>query len=392
MDVDLQSLTPDRLRARRSLKWSVYPDDVIPMWIAEMDYPLAPPVRAALLRAVDDEVLGYPLDAQRAGLADVLAGYLESAHGWSVDPAGVHVVADVMRGMTLALQTFSGPTEPVVLTTPVYMPFFDVVELSGRPQVHVPMAEVDGRAALDLGGIDAALAAGARTVLLCNPYNPLGRVFTRAELLALAAVVDRHGARVVSDEIHAPLVLEGTHVPYASLDTRTAAHTVTLLSASKGWNLPGLKCAQVVTSNAADTEAWRGIPFWSTVGVSTLGIEADIAAYRDGGAWLADVRDLLRSHAAVVADAVAGMPGVRHTRNEGTYLAWLDCTELSLERGLDVDPATFFLDHAAVALSPGEPFRAPLHRFARLNFATTSALLEEGLERIARAARGRRVR
>jgi cysteine-S-conjugate beta-lyase len=353
-----------------------------------MDYPLAPPVRAALERAVADEVLGYPLDAQQSGLADVLAGYLASAHGWSVDPDGIHVVADVMRGMTLALQTFSGPGDPVVITTPVYMPFFDVVELSGRPQVHVPMAQVGGRAALDLVGIDDALAAGARTVLLCNPYNPLGRVFTREELLALAAVVDRHGARVVADEIHAPLVLEGTHVPYASLDARTAAHTVTLMSASKGWNLPGLKCAQVVTSCAADTEAWRGIPFWSTVGVSTLGMEADIAAYRDGGEWIATVRDLLRTHAALVADAVDGMPGVRHTRNEGTYLAWLDCTDLRL----DVDPATFFLDHARVALSPGEPFHAPAHRFARLNMATTTVLLEEGLERIARAARAGGVR
>ncbi len=385
---DLQSLTPDRLRARRSLKWSVYPEDVLPLWIAEMDYPVAPPVRAALRRAVDDEVWGYPLDAQGSGLADVLAGYLQSAHGWSVDPAGVHAVADVMRGMTLALQTFSGPTDAVVITTPVYMPFFDVVELSGRPQVHVPMTDVGGRASLDLDGIDHALAAGARTVLLCNPYNPLGRVLTRDELLALAAVVERHGARVVSDEIHAPLVLEGTHVPYASLDARTAAHTVTLLSASKGWNLPGLKCAQAVTSCAADTQAWRGIPLWSTIGVSTLGLEADIAAYRDGGEWLAGVLDLLRSHADLVVDAVAGMPGVRHTRNEGTYLAWLDCTEL----GLDVDPATFFLDRAKVALSPGEPFRAPVNRFARLNMATTTVLLEEALERMTRAARGRWLR
>ncbi len=381
MDVDLQSLTPDRLRARRTMKWSTYPDDVLGMWIAEMDYPVAPPVREALLRAVDTENLGYPLNARRSGLDDALVAHLAHHHGWRVEPAGVHLVADAMRGITLALQAFGRPVDPVVITTPAYMPFFDIVELSGHPQVRVPMTDVDGRAALDLDGIDRALAGGARTVLLCSPYNPLGRVFDRDELLGLADVIIRHGARVVADEIHAPLVLHGTHHPYAALTDETARHTVTVVSASKAWNLPGLKCAQVVTSNDADTEAWQRLPVWSTVGVSTFGIEANLAAYRHGDDWLAAVVALLRSHADLVADAVAGMPGVRHRRNEGTYLAWLDCTELEL----DVDPATFFLDRARVALSPGAPFGAPAHRFARLNLATTTTILLDALERMGEA-------
>ena len=385
MTTDLQALTPDRLRARRTLKWASQPDDVLAMWVAEMDYPTAPAVTEALHRAVDAETFGYPLDAGPSGLADVLAAELARRHGWTVDPDDVFLVADVMRGVTLALETFTERDDPVVITTPVYMPFFDVVDLSGRPQVHVPMVDVEGRPTFDLDALDYAFATGARTVLLCNPYNPLGRVFDRAELEGFAEVVERHSVRVVADEIHAPLVFEGTHIPYASLSPATARHTVTLLSASKAWNLPGLKCAQVVTSNEADRAAWRRIPLWAKVGVASLGIEASIAAYSEGKPWLEEVRALLHHHAAIVAEAVEGMPGVRHRRNEGTYLAWLDCTELEL----DVDPAAWFLEHARVALSPGRPFRAPANRFARLNFATTTAILEESLARMAKAVENR---
>jgi cystathionine beta-lyase len=376
-DVDLDALTPDLLRARRSLKWNLYPEGVLPLWVAEMDFPTAPPVQQAIERAVRAESYGYPLPAKPSGLAEATAEHLESAHGWAVDPNGVHLVADVMRGVALAIEYLTGPDDAVVIPTPVYMPFFDVIELTGRPQVHVPMA---GRS-LDVPAIDRALARGARTVILCNPHNPLGRVFTRAELLALAEVVHRHGARVIADEIHAPLVFDGVHVPYAGLCTTTAGHTVTVTSASKAWNIPGLKCAQVVTSNVDDARAWAAIPIWATVGVSTLGIAANLAAYREGGEWLVQVRERLERNAHLVAEAVAGMPGVRHERNQGTYLAWLDCTGL----GLDREPADWFLEHARVALSPGLPFRAPPNRFARLNFATTADLLEQALERLGTA-------
>ncbi len=381
-DRDLDALTPATLRARRSLKWNLYPADVIPLWVAEMDYPTAPPIMAALRRAVDDEVFGYPLNARRSGLGETLAAWLDDRYGWQVDAADVHLVPDVMRGVALAIETFSDPTDAVVLPTPLYHPFFEVVELTGRPQVHVPMTRTDGGPwTLDLPGIDQALAQGARTVVLCNPHNPLGRVSTRAELIALSEVVARHGARVVADEVHNPLVLDGEHLPYASLSEVTAAHTTTMLSASKAWNLPGLRCAQVVTGNGADRRAWQRIPPWSSVGVSSLGIEASIAAYRDGGPWLEGVLELLRAHARLVSEAVEAMPGVRHQRNEGTYLAWLDLTEL----GLDTEPADWFLERARVALYAGPPFRAQPHRFARLNFATTTPVLSEALERMARA-------
>jgi cystathionine beta-lyase len=380
MALDLDALTPRELRARRSLKWNRYPEDVLPLWVAEMDYPTAAPIKARLRRAVAVENFGYPLDAQASGLADAVVHHQKGQYGWAVDPSGVHAIADVMHGVSLAIKYFSRPADLVVIPTPLYMPFFEVVQLTGRPQVHVPMVWDDRRWTLDLGSIDAALSVGARTVVLCNPHNPLGRVFARVELMGLADIVHRHGARVISDEVHAPLAFDRVHVPYASLDDRTAGHTITVTSASKAWNLPGLRCAQAITSNPADTAAWARIPLWETIGVATMGLEASLAAYEQGGEWLAQVTEKLDVHRSLVADALSGMPGVRHVPNEGTYLAWLDCREL----GLPGEPAGWFLEHAKVALSPGRPFRGPAGH-ARLNFATTTPILEQALERMATA-------
>ncbi|GAA1877730.1 MalY/PatB family protein [Lapillicoccus jejuensis] len=382
--VDLDALTADDLRARGTAKWSRYPADVIPLWVAEMDFPTAPVVLDAVRRALDRESLGYPLDAQRSGVADALAGWYEREHGWALDPARIVLVPNVVKGVGLALETVCADA-PVVIPTPAYMPFFDVVHLRGLDHVPVPMVRAgDGAGApwsLDLPGIDAALAAGARTVILCQPHNPLGHVHTREELLGLADVVERHGARVVSDEIHAPLVLEGRHLPYAALSAATARHTVTVVSASKAWNVPGLTCAQLVTSNDDDQEAFSRLPHEKLIGVGTLGIAANVAAYEDGGPWMAQVRERLDANRLLVAEAVASWPGVEHRTNEATYLAWLDLTGL----GLDEEPAAWLLREARVALNDGVPFGAPAHRFARLNYATTAPLLDEALTRIGRA-------
>ena len=378
--VDLTALTPPQLQARRTMKWTTYPPDVLALWVAEMDYPTAEPVMAAIRAAVAAETFGYPMNPAASGLPEAYAGWALRRYGMTVDPADVHVVADVMHGVRLALEYFTAPDDPVIITTPVYMPFFDIVDLARRPQVHVPMATgPDGRAALDLDRINAAFAAGARTLLLCSPYNPLGRAFSPAELAALAEVVDRHGGRVVSDEIHAPLVHDDRpHVPYASVSAAAAAHTLTVVAASKAWNLPGLKCAQVLTSSPADRATWAAIPVWDLVGVSTLGMEASTAAYRDGEQWVTEVLTQLAANRETLRGRVAGWPGVRLGSTEATYLAWLDLTEL----GLTEEPAALLLREARVALSGGVPFRAPKHRFARLNYATTPTILDAALDRI----------
>lgn len=377
----MHSLDPARLRARGTLKWTTYPPDVLPMWVAEMDYPTCPEVLAGVRAAAEAETFGYPARPAMTGLAEDFAAWSLRVHGQSIDPAGVHIVGDVMHGVSLAIRYFSGPTDPVVIPAPVYSPFFDVVGLSGRPQIPVPMIWDGTRHTLDIAGIEAALAAGARTVLLCNPHNPLGRVFDSGELTALADVVAGHGARVVADEIHAGLALTREHRPYAAATPLAAGHTITVTSASKTWNLAGLKCAQVITHTPADTERWRAIPFWETVGVSTIGIAAGSAAYRLGEPWRAELLGTLREHAALVAEAVAGWPGVQTVPNEGTYLQWLDCTGLEL----DEEPADWLLREAKVALTGAVPFGGAPHRFARLNFATTRTLLDEGLSRIAAA-------
>ncbi len=381
--MDLHRLTPAQLRARRTAKWTTYPDDVLPMWVAEMDFPVCRPVADALTRAIAAEGFGYPSHVAIGELAETLTEWQKARHNWEFAPGDVHVIGDVMHGVDLAIRHFSGPDDPVVIPTPVYMPFFDVVELTGRPQRRVPMAWDGARFTFDLAGIDAALAAGARTVLISHPHNPLGRVFERSELVGLARIVERHGARVVSDEIHAPLSFDRPHLPYAASCPEAARHTVTVVSSSKAWNTPGLRCAQVITSAPGDTERWARIPFWETVGVSTLGIEAAIAAYAEGGKWLAEVTATLVEHRDLVAQTVADWPGVATVANEGTYLQWLDFTALQLDR----EPAVWLLDSARVALNPGVPFGAAPHGFARLNFATTRPLLEEGLDRLGRAIR-----
>jgi cystathionine beta-lyase len=227
--------------------------------------------------------------------------------------------------------------------------------------------------ALDLDAIGAALRAGARAVLLCNPHNPTGRVFSAGELHALATIVERHGARVVADEVHAPLVYPGSEfVPYATVSEATAAHTTTVTSASKAFNLAGLKCAQVIASNHDDAKQWRALRVHEVAGATPLGIAASTAAYRDARRWLDDLVAYLDDNRRRLVDLVAAnLPGVECHLPQATFLAWLDCTALGLS-----DPARHFLDRAYVALSDGPPFGPRCEQFVRCNFATSRALLE----------------
>lgn len=381
------ALTIDGLRRRGSVKWNSFGPDVLAAWVAEMDFPAAPPVRAAILDAADREEFGYPQPDDTNGLPEAVAGWELAAYGWPVDARHVHTLPDVLKGVELGVETYSPEGSAVILSTPAYMPFFDVPKVVRRPITEVPTVVDDGVRRLDLDGIDHAFAAGAGTIVLCQPYNPLGRSFTRAELLALCAVVTRHGARVVSDEVHAPLTYSGrTHIPYASISPEAAAHSVTVVSASKAWNLPGLKCAQLITTNDVDEERWHDIPQLKTHGASTIGIRANVAAFTQGGPWLAGTLDYLDGNRRLLADLLAEqLPEVRYTPPEATYLAWLDCRELDLP----VEPADFFRDRARVATSPGPPFGSDGRGHLRFNFATSRAIIEQAVEAMAAAVRAR---
>jgi cystathionine beta-lyase len=377
-------LTEEGLRAGGSLKWARY-GTAIGAWVAEMDLGTAPAVTQALHDAVESGRFGYLPTRTAEEMARACSGWHARRYGWEVPPEWISPLPDVIAGLQAAIEHFTPPGSPVVLPTPAYMPFRTVPGLLGRDLIEVPMVERDGRATYDLDGIDRALRAGAGLVVHVNPHNPLGRVFTAEEQLELAAVVDRAGARVFSDEIHAPLVHPGAvHRPYASLSPVTARHALTATSASKAWNLPGLKAAQLVLSDAADAEHWARAGFLYGHGASTLGVLAATAAYDAGGEWLDGVLTYLDGNRRLLGDLLAErLPEVRYRLPEGTYLAWLDCRGL----GLPGSAGEFFLDRAGVALVDGPECGAPGAGHVRLNFATGRAVLTTMVDRMAAATR-----
>jgi cysteine-S-conjugate beta-lyase len=283
----------------------------------------------------------------------------------------------------VAIEHYSTPGSAVILPTPAYMPFLKVPTTLGRDIIEVPMLLADGAYALDLDGIARAFEAGGNLLILCNPYNPVGRVFRRDELSAVAAVVAEHGGRVFSDEIHAPLVYPGgTHVPYASLSAVTAGHTVTATSASKAWNLPGLKTAQFIVSNEADAAVWEEIGQMASHGASNLGVIANTAAYTHGREWLDAVVAYLDGNRRFLGEALAeSLPGIRYRPPEGTYIGWLDARTL----GLGDAPARFFLEHAGVAMTEGTDTGAAGAGFMRFVFATPRPIIARAVQQMADA-------
>ena len=380
--------TEDELRARGSLKWTKGGPGVIGAFVAEMDFGVAPPIEAALLDVVKRADFGYLTQQAVADMADACAAWQRDRFGWDIDPARVRPLPDVITGLAAAITVFSRPGSPVILPTPAYMPFLTVPGSLGREIIQVPMAVDGGRYALDLDGIDAAFKRGGHLLILCNPCNPVGRVYGKAELTAVAEVVEANGGRVFADEIHAPLLYPGgTHVPYASLHAAAAAHTLTGTAASKGWNLPGLKCAQLVLSNDRDGATWEEQGATFEHGTSTPGVQAATAAYRDGGPWLADVVEYLDGSRAFLDGLLREhLPEVGYRPPEGTYLAWLDCRALLPDVA---SPAEFFLAAAQVMLTDGAACGDAGQGHVRLNFATPRPVLAEIVRRLAAAVRDR---
>ncbi|HRO28726.1 MAG TPA: aminotransferase class I/II-fold pyridoxal phosphate-dependent enzyme [Luteimonas sp.] len=375
------------LRASGGLKWSAFPD-CIGAFVAEMDFGTAPAVTAALQAAIADGRTGYPTPPLTAELSEACARWQARHHGWHVDPARIHAVGDVIGALETMLLHFLPPRTPVVLPTPAYMPFRPLFELHGHPVIEVPHRVQDGAWRMDLQAIDDALRDGAGLALLCNPHNPTGRVFAADELRALAEVIERRGARVFADEIHAPLVYPGQrHVPYASVSDAAAQHAITAVSVSKGWNLAGLKCAQMVFGNDADLARWRRMPPYTGHGPAGLGMIASLAAYRDGDPWREHVLGYLQRNRDLLGAWLAEhLPGAGFIAPQGTYLAWIDCRALPLPG--DLSAATFFRRHARVALTDGRECGEAGRGFVRLNFAMPRPLLQQALARMGDAIEG----
>lgn len=375
----IRDYTDAEARAALPLKWGHAPEGTIPAWVAEMDYAPAPAVAAAVQAGVAKGMLGYPPFPDHpvvTGLEEAFRGFAARHWSWEVPEGTSTVTADVVTGLRLVLETLC-PPGPVVIPLPCYPPFRTVVALAGREAAYVELDPDAPEATLDLAAVERHFEAGARTLLLCSPHNPTGRVWTQPELEAVRDLAAAYDARVVVDEIHAPLVLPGaTFVPYLEVDPTA----VLVTSHSKSFNTPGLKCAQVVTLDAEDTHRFRAIPFEANHGHTTLGMLAGAAAWRDSDLWLHTLRNRLDVLREDLTDLLTThLPQARMRPLEATYLAWLDL------RAYDVaDPAAAGLAHG-VMLAPGHDYHPGLEGHVRLNLATSAARLEQAVQRLAAA-------
>ncbi|MFF5139801.1 MalY/PatB family protein [Streptomyces sp. NPDC013157] len=374
----LRALTLDRLRCRTSMKWRTYPEDVLPLWVAEMDVPLAPAVVRAVTDAMELGDTGYPAGT---AYAEALAAFAAKRWDWDgLDTARTAIVPDVMLGVVEMLKLVTGPGDPVVVNSPVYPPFYQFVEHMDRRVVEAPLG-ADGR--IDLGVLEAAfrgLGGGRAGYLLCSPHNPTGTVHTADELTAVTALAERYGVRVVADEIHAPLTAPGVgFVPYLSVPG--AERGLSLMSASKAWNLAGLKAALAVAGPGAAADLAR-LPEEVSHGPSHVGVIAHTTALTDGTAWLDALLAGLDENRRLLAGLLdRHLPGIRYRPAEATFLAWLDCRAL----GLGDDPAEVFLDRGRVAVNSGIPFGTGGAGHVRLNLATSPEVITEAVERMASA-------
>lgn len=379
---DFDAIDEADLRARGSVKWTMFPM-TIGAFVAEMDFGLAPAISSALKSAVDRGATGYLPARLAADLSEAAAAWYADRYGWAVPPHRVHHVPDVIAAFELTIEHFTEPGSAVIVPTPAYMPFLMVPQMHGRRVIEVPSIERDGRHVMDLEGIAAAFDDGGGLLVLCNPHNPLGTVFTRDELTALAEVVSAKQGRVFSDEIHAPVVYRpAQHIPYASVSAAAASHTITAASASKAWNLAGLKCAQVLISNDADADTWAEMGMWAGHGTATLGVIANTAAYSAGGQWLEHVIDYLDGNRRLLIELVAEhLPGARLALPEGTYIAFIDFREY----GIEGDLGEWFRENAGVAMTDGAACGEAGRGHTRFVFALPRPLLTAAIGRMGEA-------
>ena len=380
MDPLLGTCSLPRLRQRTGFKWRTYPDDVLPAFVAEMDFDLAEPIVAAVTGALGIGDCGY---AHMGQLGEAFAQFAAERLGWAPDPALVFAIPDVMTGLAEVIMAVTPPGAGIVINPPVYPPFWFRFGFSGRRIIEAPLArDAAGRYDLDPDAIDAALSQpGAAAYLLCSPHNPTGNVWSRAQLEMVADLCQRHGAVLLVDEIHAPLALPGArHVPFLSIDHEITQRAFTFTSASKGWNIPGLKCGLAVAGSAGGAALLA--ERWEALLAAHLGVLASVAAFTSGLPWLDAAVGQLGENRAVLARLLAAhLPEVGYAPPQASFLAWLDCRAL----GLGPDPSQAFLDRGKVAVTPGPDFGRQGEGFVRLNIGTSPGLIEEAVRRLAAA-------
>lgn len=380
MKYDFDTVIPRR--PTDSDKWNKYEADVLPLWVADMDFISPAPVIQALHERVEQGIFGYPsLHSTTNDLPDVLVERMRRLYGWQITPEDLLFIPGVVTGLNLACHALAEPDAGVLIQTPVYMPFLRLASNAGmQAQAMELNCGADGAYSIDWDTFKKAITAQTRLFVLCNPHNPVGRVYHKSELTRMAEVCLRNGMVICSDEIHCDLLFSGQkHIPIASLDPEIAQNTITLMAPSKTFNIAGLQCSFAIVQNPELREklkqAGKGLAGW----VNSMGQVAALAAYRDGQEWLEQVLLYLEANRNYLAKFVAqNLPGVKMKRPEGTYLAWLDCRGT----GIPCTPGQFFLKQAHVALNDGHTFGKGGEGFVRLNFGCPRLTLRMALERM----------
>lgn len=370
-------------------KWAMYPEDVLPMWVADMDFRSPEPVIQALAKRVEHGIFGYPVNpAQMEGIREAIVDWVTVRHKWLIQPDDIVFMPGVVVGFNMACHIMKSPRRGVLVQTPVYPPMLQAAKNTGRlPQEYELQRMPDGTYAIDQEAFEASFTEKTGLFILSNPHNPVGRVFRQDELERMAEICLRRGVLICSDEIHGDLVFPGQrHIPIASLDPEIAQNTITLMAPSKTFNIPGLQLSFAIIPNSSlrrrFLRAGKGLVSW----VNELGRLAAQVAYQEGGDWLDELLVYLEANRDYLYDYVNNeLPGVRMAKPEGTYLAWLDCREA----GIQGSPYEFFLENARVAFNDGVTFGVGGEGFVRLNFGCPRLTLVEALERMKTALNDR---
>jgi cystathionine beta-lyase len=382
---DFVNLDRAALENRPGAKWQMYGHGTLSMWVADMDFPMTPMAVDAIEAHMATGDFGYPMRSVKDEVAQQFASRMLEKCGWTIDPEDVRIAQDVIQALQAVLMTCTEPGDAVTMQTPIYHPFLNSIRDMGRPLVDNPWIKTETGWDLDLEGLRAALSATpAKMMILCNPHNPTGRVFTRSELEGLAEVVLEHDLLVIADEIHSDLIHDGgTHIPFASLSTDVSDRTITLNAASKAFNLAGLKMSVAHTTSPVISAKLDALPGHLFGGPNTFGMKTTLACWRDGDEWLAAVLDRLTSNRNLLSDLFdEHIPEIVFRKPQATYLGWIDCTALDLG---GAQPSKFFLEHARLALNDGNEFGVQGKGHCRMNFATGPEIITEAVERMAAA-------
>ena len=379
--MDFDTLDMARLRGLAGNKWRRYGDDILPAWVADMDFLQAAPIRDYVARAGATGDLGYPFAEGPQPLQEIFAERAMKRYGWPVDSARVELIIDVVQGLYLGLDIYCQRGEGVIIPTPIYHNFLSAADETDRRAIENPMVLDGTRFVIDTDALEACIDDGTRVLMVCNPHNPTGRVFQRKELEVLAEMALRHDLVVIADEIFADVVFEGNeYIPFASLNPEIAARTVTYHSSTKAFNLGGIRIAVAVFGSEALQQRFKAIPRRILGGHNCLGINVTRIAWQQCEDWLAGVVAYLQGNRDFVTEFLARrLPAVGYVPPEAAFFAWMDCKQLNLPGG----PYEYFLEHAKVALSDGALFGEVGKDCVRLNFATPRTLLEQILERLA---------